>query len=646
MKNHKQNLSLLSASLVVGLLSGCGGGGGTTDPTTDTTYTIGGSVSGLAGSGLVLQNNGGDDLSISADGNFTFNTAIDDTNDYAVTVSTAPSNLAQTCSVSNGAGTLAGANITDVSVACVDDVSPTLSNTTPVNDATNVERNATFSATFNEDMIASTVNGTNITLSDGSNVAGAVSFDTNTNIATFTPTNELALLRNYTANLNTSITDLSGNALANTNVIFTTRDGVWSTETKLENAINDSSNPSVAVNSAGEGLIVWVKNDGEFNNIVASSYSGGVFGSPVVIETEDLGNAIEPKIAMDSNGNGFAIWHQYDGSQRNNIWINRFDASTKSWGTAETIESNTGNALDTDIAIDVNGNAFAIWSQRDTAQYNIWVNRYDAVTDSWGTPEKIETEDFGDAFEAKIAFDGNGNAIAIWRQLNTVYSIWSNRYNVSTGTWVTAELIETDDTGYTAHTAQLAVSKNGNAMAVWAQDFSTGVERATANRYDITTGSWGTAEIIDTNPTDHSYNPEVAIDAEGNATVVWYDANDAGNNYYIRAKSYSVEIGWGGVVNVEDTTVNSVEYPRIVMDESGNAISVWSSLDAVGNYYSVYSSRLVVGSGWSTPTLLESGTLTVAIEEVALGLGSNGHAIVAYPQEVGVSVNVMANLFE
>jgi len=87
------------------------------------TYSVGGTVSGLTGSGLVLQNNAADDLPVAADGPFTFVTELADAATYAVTVSTQPSG--QTCSVSNGNGTITAANVTDVAVTCVDDVVPT-----------------------------------------------------------------------------------------------------------------------------------------------------------------------------------------------------------------------------------------------------------------------------------------------------------------------------------------------------------------------------------------------------------------------------------------------------------------------------------------------------------------------------------------
>jgi hypothetical protein len=45
-------------------------------PVQPLTYTVGGEISGLAGSGLVLVNNGGDNLAVSADGPVTFASAL------------------------------------------------------------------------------------------------------------------------------------------------------------------------------------------------------------------------------------------------------------------------------------------------------------------------------------------------------------------------------------------------------------------------------------------------------------------------------------------------------------------------------------------------------------------------------------------
>ncbi len=83
-----------------------------------TSYTISGTVSGYVGSGLVLQNNGSDDLSISKNGTFIFGSEITDGDQYAVSVQTLPSSPNQACTVSNGSGVINGVVVTDIDVTC------------------------------------------------------------------------------------------------------------------------------------------------------------------------------------------------------------------------------------------------------------------------------------------------------------------------------------------------------------------------------------------------------------------------------------------------------------------------------------------------------------------------------------------------
>jgi N-acetylneuraminic acid mutarotase len=109
---------VVAISLYLASCSGLPGGAGSpTGPSSS--YTIGGTVSGLAAgsTGFVLQDNGGDNLSVSSNGAFTFKTAVPSTSAaYAVTVFSPPT-PAQTCTISGGAGT-ASANVTTVVVTC------------------------------------------------------------------------------------------------------------------------------------------------------------------------------------------------------------------------------------------------------------------------------------------------------------------------------------------------------------------------------------------------------------------------------------------------------------------------------------------------------------------------------------------------
>lgn len=84
-------------------------------------YVIGGTVTGLAGTGLTLQNNGADDLPVSAAGAFAFPKPVAMGATYAVTVTSQPVNPPQTCTVTNGTGTVAASNIDTVAIDCTND---------------------------------------------------------------------------------------------------------------------------------------------------------------------------------------------------------------------------------------------------------------------------------------------------------------------------------------------------------------------------------------------------------------------------------------------------------------------------------------------------------------------------------------------
>lgn len=86
---------------------------------TTNTYAISGTVTGLEGTGLVLQNNGADDLPVNVnDGTFAFTTLVKDLASYEVTVKDQPHDKWQTCTVTNGKGNVAAQAVTDVAIAC------------------------------------------------------------------------------------------------------------------------------------------------------------------------------------------------------------------------------------------------------------------------------------------------------------------------------------------------------------------------------------------------------------------------------------------------------------------------------------------------------------------------------------------------
>ena len=127
------------------------------------------------------------------------------------------------------------------------------------------------------------------------------------------------------------------------------------------------------------------------------------------------------------------------------------------------------------VVLHDNGNAVAVWQQREGPRETIWADSY-SPSAGWGTPTRIElispNTDTRDALAPQIGMDAAGNAIAVWTQFDGPRSdIWANRYTASTGTWGTATLIvriERDPIG-SMESPELTVSRGGNAMVVWTQ---------------------------------------------------------------------------------------------------------------------------------------------------------------------------------
>jgi len=322
-------------------------------------------------------------------------------------------------------------------------------------------------------------------------------------------------------------------------------------------------------------------------------------------------DAALPQLAMDDSGNALAVWMQGD-----DILANRYSGTDGSWGTATIIETEDGRAHLPNIAIDSNGNAWAVWVQSHDSEFSIWANRFSVDVDngSWGQAVLIEQID-NDAIHPEIAVDNSGNALAVWAQQNdagAAYNIWANRYSVNNNSWGSAEMIEgsTGDAKY----SKVAVDDSGNAVAVWHERESSEY-RIWANRYNVSNDSWGEAERIgsgggDGNPHPSGstinrieFTPEISVDSNGNALTVWSQIDATQDNIW--ANRFSVANDSWGTATMIENDAGDARRPAISVDGNGNALVVWYQFDGLRdttrfNHYNV------ADSSWGTAALIET----------------------------------------
>lgn len=583
--------------------------------TTSITFTAGGSVSGLNGQGLVLKNDNGDLIPINADGTFTFPKPLSDNTSYNISVANQP--VGSICSVSNASGTITAGNVNNITVTCV-----------PV-------------PTYSVGGSVSGLKGSGLVLQNngGDDLAigadGSYTFSTPVNDQSSFKVTILSQPTESFCDVNSGAGTVSG---ANVTNVMINCDA-WLTPTLIETNSGNAWFPDITVIPNGDAFAVWKQEASGTgrHDIWANRYTSGVgWGSATLIETNNIGDAANPKITSDANGNVFAVWEQSDGTHYS-IWANRYVAGA-GWDTAMPIEtSNLGDAANPQIAADVNGNAFAVWEQSDGTRYNIWANRYTAGA-GWGTATLIETSDLGDAKNAQIAVDASGNAFAIWEQSDgTRSNIWTNRYTVGTG-WDVATLIETDNTG-PARDPQIAFDASGNAIAIWEQ-YDGAHYNIWTNRYTVGTG-WDVATLIETNNTGDAWYPQIALDSNGNAIAVWYQFGTTHTDIW--TNRYTAGAGWGTAALLETNDAGDAWDPQIALDSNGNAIAVWTQSDGLHN--KIWANRYIAGTGWRTALPIENTSGDAWGPYV--GIDANGNALTVWYQYDGFAqTSIWVNRFK
>ena len=113
-------------------------------------------------------------------------------------------------------------------------------------------------------------------------------------------------------------------------------------------------------------------------------------------------------------------------SNGRNAWATRFDTVGGVWSSPQVSNSLDGDARETVVASDKNGNVLAVWAQSDGFDFDVYAARYLAGF-GWLTAQQI---DFGDEepFGMNLAADGFGNVLAVWEQVDdNVNSVLCNR---------------------------------------------------------------------------------------------------------------------------------------------------------------------------------------------------------------------------
>lgn len=479
---------------------------------------------------------------------------------------------------------------------------PKVNSTMPENGENHVGIEVNLKATFSHPISLASVDSAQFTLHlMGANIPASVTFDGTT--AVLSPDSALIPSMHYTAYLNDGIVDNDGVPLVQYQWDFYTEGNGWSPVEQLDLAgIGNADDPQISTGVDGIALAVWSQNDGAHETIYSNYYTNDIgWGVAESIGVVGAGAGLDPQIDIDESGNALVVFAKLidpgtEGEHRS-IYSARYSATT-GWGAAERIDTGqSGTTFGHRISSDAAGNAFAIWSEQVGSRDSIYSNRYTVGT-GWGAAQLIESDDTYNAYSPQISVDAAGNAIAVWAQrIGSWASIYANRFSVGTG-WAAAELIELGDAG-SAEDPQISVDAAGNAVVVWTQ-FDGVRDSIFANHYSVGTG-WGTAELIELDDFGNADVPQISGDGDGNVLAVWHQYDGPHRSVY--ANRYAVAGGWEGAELIESGDADHARNPEIGLDMEGNGLAVWYQDD--GDKYGIYMNRYDANIGWGAAEQIE-----------------------------------------
>ncbi|MBK8505823.1 MAG: hypothetical protein IPL46_28695 [Saprospiraceae bacterium] len=167
--------------------------------------------------------------------------------------------------------------------------------------------------------------------------------------------------------------------------------------------------------------------------------------------------------------------------------------------------------------------------------------------------------------------------------------IYGQRYNAN-GNPQGMEFRVNEHTTNRQNRPDVAMDVEGNFTIVWSdedQNNSIYARRYAANGLEL-----GNEFLVNTDTNSAKDAPVISADANGNLIVAWTSFGQDGSSMGVFAQRYdAIGLPQGGEFRVNSYTTNGQRQPAVAMDRDGDFVIAWSSSGQDGSQYGIYSQR-------------------------------------------------------
>jgi hypothetical protein len=303
---------------------------------------------------------------------------------------------------------------------------------------------------------------------------------------------------------------------------------------------------SVASNDDGDFVVVWTStDDGSYTGIMGRRFdrSGAPLGGEFQVNASTTGFQLSPTVAMDPAGNFVVVWSSDDGDGPG-IFGRCFDTGVSP--LAGDLRINDGTAGDQRfpaVAIDPNGHFVAVWDSIDKS-------KQPATMDVSGIP--LDLTDFQvNAFTVSrpfvyrapaVAVDPNGGFVVVWEsddQGGDGTGIFGRRFD-SLAKPVDDDFQVNSYTTGSESFPDVAIDPNGKIAIVWQSlDLDGSLLGVFGRQYDSAGVPLDAADFqINTYTTESQYAPSIAFEHSGTFAVVWTSVEQDGDSSGISGQRF------------------------------------------------------------------------------------------------------------
>jgi hypothetical protein len=377
----------------------------------------------------------------------------------------------------------------------------------------------------------------------------------------------------------------------------------------------------VAVNRQGDAIAIWEQSDGVPNastlKVFSRRYQAATGWQPAVAITDlttSAGHISGSELLLDEAG--VATW-----IRASNNMETRRNSPTAGWGPVFSAP-NPRIAVELSVAMDAVGNIRVLRSGSDVESNAL------PAGGSWGTWVPVDNAGSAVSERAKMAFSSNGTALAVWRESNpgdNNRSMKAARFT-PTGGWSTPESIELLFTNVEDADPSVVMDDQGNGMAMWQQNSTLYY-----NIYRAGSGWQGAVEVAGQGQALPNAAIQMAMTPDGRAVATWFIGGGLGT---LRGMQYSPATGWTVPVTIDGNNFNR----KMSIDNNGQAVLVYTTIDPSTARSDLVSRRLSFGGQWSAATAVE--TADGSTVNATFSMNQNGQGVAVWVQNDAANTSV------